>query len=153
MPGLRYQPAISSNTISFDQSDMHIPTRTGGLSWDLEHLTHFQKSPVQAQPYVPARQKVNRPAQWFQRGKEDRQSNFLSTKQWGVPVNTGAVCQGSNDSEDLQVMVQDYIENDSLDYMDGVESDVGSSAAKLIENLQVVWGLYLKFESPLLLRT
>lgn len=55
-----------------------------------------------------------------------------------VSTTAPAVCYGaSNESDDLQAMVHDFIENDSLEFLDGIDSDGPSPGKKLIETLQM----------------
>lgn len=46
-------------------------------------------------------------------------------------------CYGSNESDDLQAMVHDFIENDPLDHTEGVDSDGSTSGKKVTETFQV----------------
>lgn len=104
------------------------PTAMDQYSWDRD------KSIISRRP-VTSRQVVPRPLLWFQKERRD-QCNYLGTK---APSTAPAVpvCHGSNESDDLQAMVHEFIENDPLEYMDGVDSDGPSPGKKLIENLQV----------------
>lgn len=104
------------------------PTAMDQYSWDRD------KSIISRRP-VTSRQVVPRPLLWFQKERRD-QCNYLGTK---APSTAPAVpvCHGSNESDDLQAMVHEFIENDPLEYMDGVDSDGPSPGKKLIENLQM----------------
>lgn len=83
---------------------------------------------------VTTRQVVPRPPQWLKQGRG--RHNYLGTK----AVSTAPVVPiyGSNESDDLQAMVHDFIENDSLELMDGVDSDGPSPPKKLIDTLQAL---------------
>jgi hypothetical protein len=77
---------------------------------------------------------VPRPPQWLKQGRENH--NYLGTKAVNNTAPTVPI-YGSNESDDLQAMVHDFLENDSLDYMDGADSDEPSPIKKLIDTLQV----------------
>lgn len=117
MPGLRRQPGISVYTNSLYHADMH-------NSWDRE-----QRSIVSCRP-VPLN------TRWLKQGRENKH-NYLGTKT-AVSSTPVPVRYGSNESDDLQAMVHDFIENDSLDCMDGTDSDGPAPAKKLIETLQAL---------------
>lgn len=122
MPGLRRQPGISSYTNSLYHADMHTAAQQQQYSWDREHS-------------IVSRRPLQVPPQWLkQQGREKH--NYLGTKPVSA-VSAVPVRYGSNESDDLQAMVHDFIENDSLDYMDGGDSDGPAPAKKLIETLQV----------------
>lgn len=147
MPGLRNQSGLSlqtNNIISHIRTDMHIPAYH---SWGKEQSAHIQKpAPLQQQKMLP------RPSPWLQQQRgnnEDLKANFLGMKQWannntnnnnnnnvGAPATPGGAAV-SNQSDDLQSMVLDFMENDSVEHMEGVEAEAGSPCMKLPEKLQV----------------
>jgi hypothetical protein len=145
MPGLRNQSGLSlqtNNIISHIRTDMHIPAYH---SWGKEQSAHIQKpAPVQQQQ----QKMLPRPSPWLQQQRgnnEDLKANFLGTKQWGnnntnnnvgAPATPGGAAV-SNQSDDLQSMVLDFMENDSVEHMEGVETEAGSPCMKLPEKLQV----------------
>lgn len=128
MPGLRRQPGISSYTNSLYHADMHTPAQQ--YSWDREHSIVSRRAAT-----ASTRQTVPRPPQWLKQGRENH--NYLGTK---AVTNTAPTVPiyGSNESDDLQAMVHDFLENDSLDYMDGADSDEPSPIKKLIDTLQTL---------------
>lgn len=76
--------------------------------------------------------KVRRPPQWLQQSKEDSKvNNFFLSRSKPTPDT-------SSEPDDLQSMVHDFIENDSVDYIDGVDTDGASPALTLTENLQML---------------
>ncbi|XP_073392012.1 uncharacterized protein [Physcomitrium patens] len=130
MPGLRYQLGMSPFTDFLECGDVNMPASRymGGISRDRE----------MARPQnVPQSTKAVRRAQpqWLKPIREDSRVNFLGTKHWGSPT---VVPDTSYESDDLQAMVHDFIENDSADCMDGVEGDGGSPVLTLTENLQIL---------------
>lgn len=116
MPGLRRQPGISSYTNSLYHADMHTQL------WDQQQYS-----------IVSSRRPVSNA---LKQGREKH--NYLGTTTTPTkPVNTVPIRYGSTESDDLQAMVHDFIENEPLDYMDGTESDTPAPAKKLIDTLQV----------------
>lgn len=165
MPGLRnaaggirsyasfapYFPTTTTTTTA----DMHIPAPPPPQqSWEnlvpSSHTNYFHRPSSQ-------QRSVHRPLQWLhhqqQHRREDLRSNFLGTNpNTNTNNNTNninnqhhqqqqprhpLISHGSNDSDDLQAMVHDFIENDSVDYMDGTDSDGAPPSLKLTDNLQV----------------
>lgn len=143
MPGLKNQSGLSlqtNNMISHIRTDMHVPSYH---SWGKEQSADIQKpAPVQQRKVLP------RPSPWLQQQRgsnEDLKANLLGTKPWvnnngnhnvGAPATPGGAA-ASNQSDDLQSMVLDFMENDSVEHMEGVETEAGSPCMKLSEKLQV----------------
>lgn len=116
MPGLRRQPGISSYTNSLYHADMH-----DTQLWDQQQYS-----------IVSSRRPVSNA---LKQGREKH--NYLGTTTT-KPVNTVPIRYGSTESDDLQAMVHDFIENEPLDYMDGTDSDTPAPAKKLIDTLQAL---------------
>lgn len=131
MPGLRYQFGMSPFTSSLNRGDGNVLAHhTGGISRD------WEMSRPQNVPYSPNQStKMRRSPQWLQPSKEEFKLNFLGTsKHWS---SAAVVLDTTCESDDLQAMVHDFIENDCVEHMDGVDSDGASIGLTLSENLQV----------------
>lgn len=79
---------------------------------------------------------TTRPPKWGQGrdylGTATTKAGMMST------APAASVCYGgSYESDDLQAMVHDFIENDPLDFMEGGDSEAPSPGKKLIETLQM----------------
>lgn len=121
MPGLRRQAGISSYTNSLYHADMH-----NTQLWDQQQYS-----------IVSSRRPVSNA---LKQGRE--KPNYLGTTTT-KPVNTVPIRYGSTESDDLQAMVHDFIENEPLDYMDGTDGDTPAPAKKLIDTLQVRFQFHL----------
>ncbi|XP_024364541.1 uncharacterized protein [Physcomitrium patens] len=134
MPGLRYQLGMSPSTNFMERCNVNAPAsrNMGGISRDLEMLQ------PQNRPHVSAHcSKALRRAQpqWLQQGSDGRRLSFNETKHLSNP---SLLSDTSYENDDLQAMVHDFIENDCVQYMDGVDGDVASHGLTISENLQIL---------------
>ncbi|KAG0582023.1 hypothetical protein KC19_3G027300 [Ceratodon purpureus] len=142
MPGLRYRVAgmnsCAKYSLSCGDRETMMPARgcLGGVMARGREMARPQNVPHVGNQCT----RVRRPPQWLQQSREDLRGNFLGTKCWDGGVSAAVApdtsCNGDND---LQAMVHDFIENDCVDYMDGVDGrDGGKPALALSDNLQVL---------------
>lgn len=84
---------------------------------------------------INTRQAVPRPPQWLTQGY-----NYLGVKPVSTVVSAApavSACYGSSESDDLQAMVHDFIENDPLDPSGGIINDGPIPGKKLSDALQM----------------
>jgi len=97
-------------------------------SWDRENSI-MSRRVITTRQVMPAR-----PPKWLGR-------DYLGTTKAVSTAPAVSVCYGSNESDDLQAMVHNFIEDDPVEYLDGGDSDGPSPGKKLIETLQVGFAL------------
>lgn len=122
---------------------MHTSAMGQQYSWDRE------KSIIHRRP-TTTRQAVFRPSQWLKLRNNYLGVRHLSTAPAAPAMPAVPACYGSNESDDLQAMVHDFIENDPLDHTEGVDSDGSTSGKKVTETFQMRISQYSALERELL---